>query len=73
MLIWENCSSSCLTTSIQDSEGNANWGELLKFMFDCCNDGTPQLKESALSILNSVSKSCADIHDSAFSEENFIF
>jgi len=40
--------------NLQDSEGNANWGELLKFMFDCCNDGTPQLKESALSILNSV-------------------
>jgi len=40
--------------NLQDGEGNTNWEELLKFMFYCCNSGTPQHKESALSILTSV-------------------
>jgi len=40
--------------NLQDGEGNMNWDELLKFMFNCCNSGTAQHKESALSILNSV-------------------
>lgn len=40
--------------NLQDGEGNMNWEDLPKFMFFCCNSGTAQHKESALSILNSV-------------------
>ena len=40
--------------NLQDGDGNTNWDELLKFMFYCCNSGTAQHKESALSILTSV-------------------
>ena len=33
-----------------DDDGNNTWPEVLKFLFDCTNTGTENLKESALII-----------------------